>query len=70
MRIEIANTIVAIVVLCEVRHKYDVRVTLQLIEIYFRTLRHARAGNTCCCRSHLPSVKNRQHTCGSYIRKW
>lgn len=43
MRIEIVNVTVAIVVLCVVRHKYhDVRVTLQLIEIYFRTLRHAR----------------------------
>lgn len=70
MRVEIVNITVAIVVLCVVRHKYhDVRVTVQLIEIYFRTLRYARAGNTCCCRGHLPSVKNRQRMCGSYIRK-
>lgn len=26
--------------------------------------RRARAGNTCCCRSHLPSVKNRR----AYVR--
>lgn len=30
--------------------------TVQLIEIYFRTLKYARAGNTCCSLSRSSSI--------------
>lgn len=30
--------------------------TVQLIEIYFRTLKYARAGNTCCSLSRPSSI--------------